>query len=79
MARVPPSRESRETWGMTTELDAAKAEAFGGRMMGVLNGAMLAIMGSIGHETGLFDTMATLPPSTSAEVARREGALAVDS
>ena len=58
---------------MTTELDAAKAQAFGGQMMGVLNGAMLAIMGSIGHETGLFDTMATLPPSTSEEIARAAG------
>ena len=53
--------------------DQATAEAFGGRMMDVLNGASLATMLSIGHQTGLFDTMAGLPPSTSAEVATATG------
>ena len=33
------------------------------------NEAGLALMVSIGHRTGLFDTMATLPASTSAEIA----------
>jgi len=53
----------------TQELDAAKAQAFAGQMIGMINGAMLALMTSIGHQTGLFDTMAGLPPSTSAEIA----------
>ena len=44
-------------------LDREKAEAFAGRMMGVLNEAALALMTSIGHRTGLFDVMAELPPS----------------
>ncbi len=51
------------------ELDREKAEAFAGRMMGVLNEAALALMTSIGHRTGLFDAMAELPPSTSEEIA----------
>ena len=46
-------------------LDQAKIEAFGQKMADALNGAAIALMASIGHQTGLFDTMATLPPSTS--------------
>ena len=57
----------------TAEIDIAKAEAFGGQMMGVINNGMLALMVSVGHQTGLFDIMASLPPSTSAEVARATG------
>jgi 2-polyprenyl-3-methyl-5-hydroxy-6-metoxy-1,4-benzoquinol methylase len=55
--------------GMTQELDKTEAEAFAGRMVGVLNDAMLALMTSIGHQTRLFDAMADLPPSTSEEIA----------
>lgn len=53
----------------TTPFDHARAEAFGERMVGVLNDACLALMTSIGHQTGLFDTMAGLPPSRSTEIA----------
>ena len=35
------------------ELDPAKAQAFAGQMLGVFNGAMLALMTSTGHQTGL--------------------------
>ncbi|HEX7322522.1 MAG TPA: class I SAM-dependent methyltransferase [Mycobacterium sp.] len=38
-------------------------------MVDVIDGASAAILVSIGHQTGLFDTMAGLPPSTSAEIA----------
>ena len=59
---------------MTTQtIDQAKAEAFAGQMVGILNGSILALMTSIGHRTGLFDKMATLPPSTSEQIARRRG------
>jgi len=51
------------------ELDATRLEEFGGRMVGVVNDALLALSISIGHQTGLFDTMAELPPSTSEEIA----------
>jgi 2-polyprenyl-3-methyl-5-hydroxy-6-metoxy-1,4-benzoquinol methylase len=55
------------------ELDQAKVEAFAGRMLGVLNDGFLAMMASIGHRTGLFDTMAALPPSTARGIARASG------
>jgi SAM-dependent methyltransferase len=42
-------------------------------MVGILNNAGLALMTSIGHQTGLFDTMATLPPSTSEQIAEAAG------
>lgn len=53
----------------TQELDPAKASAFAGQMIGNLNGAALALLTSIGHQTGLFDTMAGLPPSTGHQIA----------
>ena len=59
---------------MTTQtMDPAKAEAFGGQVVGILNGACLTYMLSIGHQTGLLDTMATLRPSTSEEIAEASG------
>src|SRR5215475_12317153 len=54
-------------------LDAAKAEAFAQRMLGVLNGAALALMTSIGHRTGLFDVMSRMRPATSEEMAAQAG------
>jgi ubiquinone/menaquinone biosynthesis C-methylase UbiE len=60
---------SEDVIGSTKGIDEAEAEAFAGRMLGMLNYAMLALMTSIGHQTGLFDAMSGLPPSTSEEVA----------
>ncbi|HEY9839346.1 MAG: class I SAM-dependent methyltransferase [Candidatus Sericytochromatia bacterium] len=57
------------TTASVTELNPAKAEAFAGKMLGILNGATTALMSSIGHRTGLFDTMSGLKPSTSTEIA----------
>ncbi|MGH2532610.1 MAG: class I SAM-dependent methyltransferase [Thermomicrobiales bacterium] len=57
----------------THVLDQTKQEAFVGQMLDVINGSSLAMMASIGHQTGLFDTMADLPPSPSAEIARAAG------
>jgi SAM-dependent methyltransferase len=51
------------------KFDDAKADAFGGRLIGILNSGGLAIMISIGHRTGLFDAMAGLEPSTSQQIA----------
>ena len=53
----------------TSELDQARSEAFAERMLGVVNDAAIALMTSIGHRTGLFDAMAGLPPSNSAQIA----------
>ncbi len=51
------------------EIDKAKAEAFSGRMLDILNDAALSFMISVGHRTGLYDKMACLPPSTSQQIA----------
>src|SRR5258706_5970385 len=56
-----------------TELDPGKVEEFVGRMVGLMNSSMLGLMTSVVHRTGLFDTMATLPASTSAQVAKAAG------
>ncbi|MEE1754855.1 class I SAM-dependent methyltransferase [Streptomyces sp. SP18CS02] len=53
--------------------DPAKQEAFAGRVVDVLNGGALALLTSVGHQTGLFDAMSTMPPSTSAGIAARVG------
>jgi 2-polyprenyl-3-methyl-5-hydroxy-6-metoxy-1,4-benzoquinol methylase len=53
----------------TQELDTARAEEFAGDLLGILNGGYLTLGISIGQRTGLFDAMAGLPPSTSAEIA----------
>jgi SAM-dependent methyltransferase len=57
----------------TLAFDQAVSEAFAERMLGMLNEGALALMVSIGHRTGLFDTMSTLPPVTSAELAAAAG------
>lgn len=54
-------------------MDEAKAEAFAGRMVDVLNGASVALMLAIGHETRLLDKIAELEPSTSQEIAAATG------
>jgi 2-polyprenyl-3-methyl-5-hydroxy-6-metoxy-1,4-benzoquinol methylase len=54
---------------LNTEFDAAKAEAFAGQLLEVLNAGGLALMVSIGHRTRLFDVMTELPPATSHQIA----------
>ncbi|MFE5913494.1 class I SAM-dependent methyltransferase [Streptomyces wedmorensis] len=54
-------------------VDAAKQEAFAGEVLDVLNKSALALLTSAGHQCGLFDSLATLPPSTSAEIAEATG------
>lgn len=58
---------------MTHEPDQDRTEAFAGQMLAILNGASLALMISIGHQTGLFDTLAGLPPATSEQIAQAAG------
>jgi 2-polyprenyl-3-methyl-5-hydroxy-6-metoxy-1,4-benzoquinol methylase len=55
------------------EIDQARAEQFGGRMLTTLNGAMLALTISVGHRTGLYDALSELEPATSEEIAERAG------
>lgn len=53
--------------------DPAKAEAFAGDMLTTLNHGALCLMISVGHRSGLFDTMSKLAPATSSEIAARVG------
>lgn len=55
------------------DLDADRSRAFLETMTGIMNGGALALMCSIGHRTGLFDAMAELEPSTSAQIAEAAG------
>jgi 2-polyprenyl-3-methyl-5-hydroxy-6-metoxy-1,4-benzoquinol methylase len=55
------------------EFDPAKAEVFADRVLTTLNNGALCLMISIGHRTGLFDVLSTLPPATSEEIAAHAG------
>lgn len=55
------------------EFDHKKAEAFEGKVVDMLNLGSLGLMTSLGHRTGLFDTMAKLPFLTSEEIAKMSG------
>lgn len=48
-------------------------EEFTERIVATLDGASLTILLSIGHQTGLLDTMAGLAPATSAQIAEAAG------
>lgn len=58
---------------MTGTFDEERAQRFADDVAGTLNSAALAVMISVGHRTGLFDTLAEHPRSTSAELARAAG------
>lgn len=58
---------------MTTVLDTSRAQAFAERCLAIVNDGCLSLMLSIGHRTGLFDTLATLPPCTTEEIAAATG------
>lgn len=56
-----------------TPVDSARAEAFAGRMLDVLNHGFLNLLISVGHQTRLFEVMTALPASTSAAIAEAAG------
>ncbi|GGT36674.1 transcriptional regulator [Streptomyces kurssanovii] len=56
-----------------TSPDLGKQERFAGEVVDVLNKGALALLISVGHQTGLFDTLAGLPPSTGDEIAMSAG------
>lgn len=59
---------------MTTQtFNETKAEAFAGHVLGLMNGGFTTMALSIGNRTGLFEAMADLPPSTSADIAAKAG------
>lgn len=52
---------------MSTVLDSTRTQAFAEHTFGMVNSGFLSMMLSVGHRTGLFDTLAGLPPSTSGQ------------
>ncbi len=58
---------------MTEGTGTGAPEDFAARLQGVCNSGMLALMIGIGHRTHLFDVMASLPPSTSSQIAEVAG------
>jgi len=56
-----------------TETDQARFEAFGDRMLGMLNAGCTALLTSIGHQTGLFDALESAGAVGSEELAGRAG------
>lgn len=53
--------------------EQSDAEAFADRIGEVINAGAITLMLSVGHRTGLFDTMSALPPSSSALIADTAG------
>lgn len=51
------------------QFNTEQSDAFTGKMIGIFNNAAIALMISIGHRTGLFDTMAEMEPATSEAIA----------
>ena len=56
-----------------SSLDTTRTQAFAEQALGIVNGGLLSLMLSVGHRTGLFDALATLPPSTSEQIAAAAG------
>ena len=52
---------------------ARHAEGSEKRIIDILNAGALSLMMSVGHRTGLFDTLAAAAPTTSAKIADRAG------
>ena len=58
----------------TTDLrPAITPEAVQERLLQVLDDGAIAVLGSIGHQTGLCETLAGLPAATSDQVADAAG------
>ena len=58
---------------MSMVLDTGRIQAFAERTLGTVNGGFLSLMLSVGHRTGLLDSLAALPPSTSDQIAAASG------
>jgi ubiquinone/menaquinone biosynthesis C-methylase UbiE len=57
----------------TATNDQAKAEAFANQIFDTLNKGAVTLMLSLGHRTGLFDTLKGMPAATSEQIASAAG------
>ena len=55
------------------DIDPDRAESFAEALLDTLNSGALALMVSLGHRSGLFDTMASMTPADSAAIAEAAG------
>jgi Rv2258c-like winged HTH domain/Methyltransferase domain len=58
---------------MTTVLDRTRTQAFAEQALGIVNSGCLSLLLSVGHRTGLLDTLAALEPATSDQIAAAAG------
>ncbi|MFC7359939.1 class I SAM-dependent methyltransferase [Nocardioides astragali] len=65
--------ESAQTTDATAPAPDADPEAVLARVLQIANDGAICTLGSLGHELGLFDTLAGLPPVTSAQLADAAG------
>jgi len=56
-----------------TDVEVAGSEEFAERLVRLLNDGALALLVSVGHRTGLFDVMSSLPAAASTEIASAAG------
>lgn len=74
MSAVTSTECSLADTTQTGQFDDARSEAFGQRVVGMLNEAALTFMLSIGHRTGLLDALKRLNrPATTHEIADESG------
>lgn len=64
---TPPAQAAAEP------VDTGVVEAFTDRFVGILNDGSIAMLTSVGHRTGLFETLAALPAATSEQIADAGG------
>jgi len=55
------------------QIEAVKSESFADNLLQMLNHGALTVMISIGHRTGLFDTLSKLPAATSERISEASG------
>jgi SAM-dependent methyltransferase len=75
-AAVPPDTITPVVRAGRSGMSEARTEGsaeFADRMLAAMNEASLALMVSVGHRTGLFDVMASMPAATSSDIASRAG------
>jgi SAM-dependent methyltransferase len=70
---VDPGEVADHASPLATPTTHDDIHAFADHLLGLINGGSLALMISIGHRTGLFDTLSERPTSTCAELANASG------
>ena len=68
---APAASHGSATDQGATSVEAVEAGA--AMLLGILNDSSAAVLASIGHQTGLFDVMAGLPPASSEQIADAAG------